>query len=215
MAGLDFSRLTAGSAADKATEPRRIFAALPAKDPKYSYARDVQAEVWEAWHDRRSQRDIVIKMNTGGGKTVVGLLVLKSCLNEQIGPAVYVTPDSYLVEQVQREAQALGIETTTDPYSVRFRTSKAILIVNVYRLVNGLSVFGVDGGSRPVIEVGSLLVDDVHACLATVQEQFTLKISRSPRHILSIPSCSTCSRTALRVSRRLVRGIYEKESRRR
>ena len=42
-------------------------------------------------------------MNTGSGKTVVGLLILKSCLNEEKGPAVYVVPDSYLVKQVIRK----------------------------------------------------------------------------------------------------------------
>lgn len=79
---VDFTRLSAGSAVDRATEPRRIFSALPAKNAKYSYPRDVQSEVWEQWHQRRDEPDLIIKMNTGGGKTVVGLLILKSCLNE-------------------------------------------------------------------------------------------------------------------------------------
>ena len=46
-------------------------------------------------------------MNTGGGKTVVGLLMLKSCLNEGVGPAVYVTPDNYLVSQAKGTLGAL------------------------------------------------------------------------------------------------------------
>jgi hypothetical protein len=36
----------------------------------------------------------VIKQNTGGGKTVVGLLVAQSSLNEGVGPAAYVVPDT-------------------------------------------------------------------------------------------------------------------------
>src|SRR4051812_8379942 len=99
--GLDFDRLSRGSASDKATEPRRIFNALPAKAAKYAYPRAVQTEVWEAWHTRRAERDLVIKMNTGAGKTVVGLLVLKSRLNEGVGPVVYLTPDTYLSDQVR------------------------------------------------------------------------------------------------------------------
>ena len=39
-------------------------------------------------------------MNTGSGKTVVGLIMLQSCLNENKGPAIYVVPDNYLVNQV-------------------------------------------------------------------------------------------------------------------
>lgn len=176
MSGLDFTKLARGSASDTATEPRRIFTALPDKHPKYVYPRDVQTEVWEGWHARRNDQDLVVKMNTGGGKTVVGLMMLKSCLNESAGPAVYLTPDNFLAEQVRAEAGALGIETTNDPQSARFRAGKAILVVNVYRLVNGMSVFGVADTSRPVVEVGAVLVDDAHACLATVDSQFTLTI---------------------------------------
>src|SRR5690606_27994553 len=101
MAGIDFGKLTKGSVAATATEPRRIFAALPARDPKYARPWDVQTQVWDRWHERRTESDLLVKMNTGGGKTVVGLLILKSCLNEAAGPAVYVTPDIYLANQVR------------------------------------------------------------------------------------------------------------------
>lgn len=177
MPGLDFAGLGGRSASDTATEPRRIFTALPAKDAKYAYPRDVQSDVWDQWHRRRNDADIVIKMNTGGGKTVVGLLTLKSSLNENVGPAVYLSPDNYLAEQVRREAQALGIETTDDPRSDRFQTGRALLVTSIYRLVNGQSVFGVRADDRPRIEIGTLLVDDAHACLATVEEQFTLQVA--------------------------------------
>jgi len=176
--GLDFSRLSGGSTADRVIEPRRIFAALPSKAPKYSYPRDVQADVWQRWHRRRTERDLVIKMNTGSGKTVVGLLLLKSCLNEHVAPAVYITPDIYLAGQVRDEASELGIETTDDPRSGRFRSGKAILVTHVHRLVNGLSVFGV-AGSAQRIDLGVVLIDDVHACLPTVEDQFTLRVPRS------------------------------------
>jgi len=178
MAGLDFSRLSQGSAADKATEPRRIFSALPTKNPKYSYPRDVQSEVWDGWHQVRDASDLVIKMNTGAGKTVVGLLILKSSLNEGVGPVVYVSPDIYLAGQVRAEATALGIETTDDPRSGRFLAGKAILVTHLHRLVNGLSVFGVVGDSRQHVELGTVLIDDAHACLHTVEEQFTLWIPK-------------------------------------
>jgi len=145
MAGLDFGKLTKQSVVDTATEPRRIFAALPARDRKYARPWDVQTQVWERWHDRRSQSDLLIKMNTGGGKTVVGLMMLKSCLNEGTGPAVYVTPDIYLAGQVRAEAGALGIETTDDPRSGRFQAGKAILVTHIHKVINGRSVFGVWG----------------------------------------------------------------------
>jgi replicative superfamily II helicase len=94
--------------------------ALPNKNARYQYPRDVQTEVWNQWFARREEEDIVIRMNTGSGKTVVALLILKSCLNENKGPAVYIAPDPYLAQQVIKEAQQLGIEVTEDYNSLRF-----------------------------------------------------------------------------------------------
>jgi hypothetical protein len=56
MTGLDFSSIKRRSTADSATEPRAIFTTLPSKHKRYSYARDVQSEVWDAWHGRRTDR---------------------------------------------------------------------------------------------------------------------------------------------------------------
>jgi hypothetical protein len=178
LSGLDFSQIAKRSTSDSATEPDRIFSSLPAKDEeKYDYPRDVQRDVWERWHERRGERDLVIKMNTGGGKTVVGLLALKSCLNEGVAPAVYVTPSPALTEQVLEEAEGLGLEAVENPDAPSFRRGGAILVVSIHKLFNGLSVFGVQGTSRPPIELGAVLIDDAHACLAAVEAQFTLRIA--------------------------------------
>lgn len=173
---LDFTNLGGQSVLDTATEPRRIFAALPSKHPNYGYPRDVQSEIWDAWHARRSDRDLVIKMNTGGGKTVVGLTLLKSCLNEKVGPAVYVTPNNHLTEQALAEAGRLGLKVTTEPRDPSFQSGRSILIINIAKLVNGKSVFGIAGDSRQRIKIGAVVIDDAHACVATIAEQFTLKI---------------------------------------
>ncbi len=174
---LDLSKLSGTSLLDSETSPREIFNLLPNKHAKYKYPRDVQTQVWDRWRERRGERDLVVKMNTGGGKTVVGLLMLKSSLNEGVGPAVYVAPDNYLVSQVIREATELGISITTDPTSGNFLQGKAILVINIHKLVNGLSVFGTsDTGIK--IPVGVFLVDDAHACLSTTESQFTLTASR-------------------------------------
>jgi hypothetical protein len=172
---IDFDKLSGGSLADRAIEPDRIFEALPAKAAKYSYLRGVQDQVLQQWFGRRAERDLVIKMNTGSGKTVVGLLTLKSALNEGAGPAVYLTPDNYLRDQVRKEATALGIATEDEPRATAVRSGRAILVTNIAKLFNGQSQFGVVG-SHSRIEIGALLVDDAHACLASVQEHFTLTV---------------------------------------
>ncbi len=173
---IDFGKINTGNTSNTALHPREIFTALPGKkEGKFQYPRDVQTQVWEHWFSRRNEKDLVIKMNTGSGKTVVGLLILKSCLNEGKGPAVYVVPDNYLVKQVTGEAKDLGIEVTEDTNSPRFLSGKAILVVNIYKLVNGKSVFGV-GDEGIKISIGSIIIDDAHACLDTVEDQFMLTI---------------------------------------
>lgn len=176
---IDFSKIGTGSTADTVLPPREIFNALPNKDAhKFQYPRDVQSQVWSKWFNKRNDENLIIKMNTGSGKTVVGLMILKSCLNEGKSPAIYVCPDNYLVEQVIDASKELGIEVTKDVKSPRFLSGKAILVTNIYKLVNGKSVFGVgDEGAK--LSISSLVIDDAHACLETIEDQFTLKIPRN------------------------------------
>lgn len=176
---IDFSKLQTGQNSDTALQPRDIFNSLPGKEKgKYQYPRDVQSKVWEQWHSRKNESNLVIKMNTGSGKTVVGLLLLKSCLNERKGPAVYVVPDNYLVEQVVQEAKSLGLSATTDYNSHGFLQGKEILVTNIHTLVNGMSAFGA-GDQGIKINIGSLVVDDAHACLETIEDQYTITLPNS------------------------------------
>ena len=169
--------LFSGPSADTVTDPQQLFQALPGRSKKYAYLRDVQGEVLSKWHEAPDQRDTVVKMNTGGGKTVVGLLALKSCLNGGVGPAVYVAPDHYLCDQVIAEAAALGLSVTEDPRAIDYRSGRAILVIPIHTLINGLSKFGVGDDLR--IEIGSIVIDDAHACLSAAEEQFTLTLPRS------------------------------------
>ena len=71
------------SAKTKTIEPREIFMTLPSKASGYGYPRDVQSEVWKKWFDIRNEKNVILKMNTGSGKTVVGLIMLQSCLKKR------------------------------------------------------------------------------------------------------------------------------------
>ena len=135
------SRLS-GAKKSAPIEPREIFMALPKKEKGYEYPRDVQSQVWKKWFDTRNDKNCIIKMNTGSGKTVVGLMILQSCLNEGKGPAVYVVPDNYLAVQVCEEAKRIGILAVTDKDDYSYTENRAILVTTIYALVNGHSVFG-------------------------------------------------------------------------
>lgn len=180
MPGLDFSRLTGPSAADSQLHPRDIFAALPRTNSPFEYLRDVQREVLDEWFLRRDEPDLTIKMNTGNGKTVVGLLALKSSLNEGKGPCSYFTADKFLAEQVTESARLLGIRVTDDPRDPTAIAGESILVTNIFVLFNGKSKFGLSSqGSK--LKLGTILVDDAHACATIVQDQFEIRIPRDAK----------------------------------
>jgi hypothetical protein len=177
--GINFSALNKGPGREQAVHPRDIFNALPNKPRGMDYLRGPQDQVLDEWWKRRPARDLVIKMNTGGGKTIVGLLVAQSSLAEGTGPAVYLVPDHYLVEQVVAEAQRLGIAVTTDPRDMAYARGRAILVDVFQRLFNGQSVFGVDGSAGRTAAVqapGTVIVDDAHACLGKAEHAFRLSV---------------------------------------
>ncbi len=174
---IDLGKIRQEIPSNQVINPRKIFGSLPHKQAsRYPYLRDVQAEVLESWFERRNEADLVIKMNTGSGKTLVGLLIMKSALNEKIGPVAYVSPDTYLRQQVLAEATSLGISTVTDARSPAYLGGDAVLVTNIYKIVNGKSVFGV-GTSK--IPISTVVIDDTHACLASIEDQFTIHIDIS------------------------------------
>ncbi|GJM05781.1 MAG: DEAD/DEAH box helicase [marine bacterium B5-7] len=160
---------------EKVLHPRDIFFTLN-RDPQFSFPRDIQTEVMNNWFGARDNLDNVIKLNVGSGKTLVGLLLLQSSLNEGKGPALYVCPDKQLTQQVIQEAESLGIEVTEDPRDADFAAGEKICVVNVYKLFNGRSVFGV---GKSQINIGTLIVDDAHACVTTISKQFRVNIEHT------------------------------------
>lgn len=153
---------------EEALHPREVFFTLE-RASSFSFPRDIQTEVMNRWFDDRDEPDNVIKLNVGSGKTLVGLLLLQSSINEGKGPALYVAPDKQLSQQVIKEAASLGIEVTDDPRDADYAAGEKICVVNVYKLFNGKSVFGV-GASK--INIGTVVIDDAHACVSTITDQF-------------------------------------------
>ena len=58
-----------------------------------------QADAPREWNRVRAASDVVVQMNTGGGKTLVGLVIAQALLNELNKRVLYVVPNNQLVEQ--------------------------------------------------------------------------------------------------------------------
>lgn len=178
---INFGALNKAPGPEQAVQPRDIFNSLPNKPRGMDYLRGPQDQVLQEWWNRRSARDLIIKLNTGGGKTVVGLLVAQSSLVEGAGPAAYLVPDHYLANQVIAEARRLGITVTDNVRDMDYARGRAILVDVFQRLFNGKSVFGVDGsaGRAAVVPApGTIVIDDAHACLDKAEHTFRLTVPR-------------------------------------
>ena len=78
------------SGPDRPTDPLEIFRKLTLRG-SIENIWDPQAEALREWDKIRGTNDAVIQMNTGGGKTLVGLLMAKSMLHE-LNCLLYTSP---------------------------------------------------------------------------------------------------------------------------
>lgn len=175
---MDFNKFLSSVGSTAPTEPRELYESLPDKAKGYGYLRDVQGQILTSWNERRDRRDLVVKVNTGGGKTIDGLVILRSYLNEGRGPALYVAPDKYLALQVQEEARRVSIPTVDDPDSPRYLAGEAIAVVNAHKLFNGKSVFSSRRAPRPPVPIGCVVIDDAHAALAIMRQKLAIELPR-------------------------------------
>lgn len=122
--------------------------------------------------------EIIVKLHTGQGKTLIGLLILQSKLNERVGPAVYLCPNNFLVAQTAAQAKQFGLKCVlADPeLPSEFLDGKAILVTSVQKLFNGLTKFGT---GLQFTRIGALVMDDSHACIDAIREACMIRLTAS------------------------------------
>jgi hypothetical protein len=152
---VDFKKLRASKAKPNPVPPREIFHSLP-KPAGINDLYASQAEVLDIWHGRRHDRDIVVKLHTGGGKTLVALLMAQSIMNETGLPVLYLAPTNQLVDQVLAKSREYGIAAVPyvkkQPFPTEFEEGKAVLVGAYETLFSGRSRFGVRGSSSQLAQ---------------------------------------------------------------
>ncbi len=109
--------------------------------------RPIQEDVLSTWYnDYLDKKDVIIKLHTSAGKTLIGLLALQSRLNLGKGPCVYVCPNIQLAQQVACDADKFGVKYVLLSQGDRdlpidFVNSKRILITHVQKVFNGKTIF--------------------------------------------------------------------------
>ncbi len=174
---VDFKKRLSKKTLSKPTDHNKLYDSLDRASDK-GPLRPAQETVLTDWVTRNAKsRDLIVKLHTGQGKTLVGLLMLQSRLNAKTGPAVYLCPDHFLIAQTCGQAEQFGISTCTADNGLpdTFLDGKTILVTSVQKLFNGLTQFGI--GNRSV-DVGTILLDDAHACADRIREACAIKIPK-------------------------------------
>ena len=175
---VDFTKRLTAKAVKRPTEPEELYNSLDRASDK-GPLRPAQVAVLKEWHvNRRKERDVIIKLHTGQGKTLIGLLILQCKLNEEAGPTVYLCPNNYLIEQTRTQAQQFGIPfcaSDDGELPQDFLDGRSIYITSIQKMFNGFTKFGL--GQRSM-RISHLLMDDAHACIDAIRNAFTIRVDR-------------------------------------
>lgn len=178
---VDFKKKLQKAQVVKATDPKEIYATLDRTGAAGPTLRPSQQIVLDEWYtNHKDDKDVIIKLHTGEGKTLVGLLLLQSKINMSHGPCLYVAPNRQLANQVEKDAIKFGIKYEILPPNASilpldFKSSKKLLITYVQKVFNGRTIFGLDNESE---KIDTILLDDSHACIDSIRSSFTMRIQR-------------------------------------
>ncbi|MDD7885548.1 DEAD/DEAH box helicase family protein [Flavivirga sp. 57AJ16] len=176
---VDFRKRLNKPEIEKKINPIEIYSSLDRRSVA-GPLRPAQHKILTEWFDSRlNEKDLIIKLHTGEGKTLIGLLILQSKINSGNGPCLFVCPNKYLVAQVKRDARKFGINfcSIEDDGSLpnEFIDGEKLLITHVQKVFNGKTIFGL---GNDYIPVSNIILDDSHACIDSIKNTFTINITR-------------------------------------
>ena len=185
---MDFSNLTFTVPSKRPIAPIEIFERLPNLPGTPNDIWRGQTQALTDWHTHRKAQDILVSLNTGAGKTLVGLLIAQSLVNEGVENVVYVCATIDLVNQTSREARKIGLTCTTrvegDFDNDLFASGKSFCITTYHALFNGLSAI------RRKFFPGAVIFDDAHVAEGILRQSLTIRIDRLKNEELFKGICS-------------------------
>ena len=174
--GIDFSTINLSNQQARPIDPIGIFQASAITDGNINDLWLAQGDALREWHNHRNEGDVAVILNTGAGKTLVGLLIAQSLVNETQSEVVYACSSIQLVEQTAEKARGYGLPVTTY-YNGEFSNNlyfraEAPCVTTYHALFNGKTRFRTH-------DIMAAIFDDAHAAEYILRDQFSLKISRS------------------------------------
>jgi hypothetical protein len=171
----NFSNLQPEKKGKKLVDPIELFQSRRITDSSINDLWLAQGDALRSWNQNRALRDIAVSLNTGAGKTLVGLLMAQSMVNETRGLVLYVCSSIQLVLQTEAKAVGYGLPITTyhgGEFSNDLATSGEAACITTYQaLFNGRSIFA----NR---EIAGIIFDDAHAAEHLLRDHYTLQLKR-------------------------------------
>ncbi|WP_420131565.1 DEAD/DEAH box helicase family protein [Rhodopseudomonas sp.] len=168
---IDFNKLKKPAPKTRSSDPREIFKRRPSGEGVANDLWRGQDEALEKWfHDQKDQT--LILLNTGAGKTIIGLLIAQSLVNQGVENVIYVCSTIDLIKQTAAEAAKLGLSVTCRMSGQfdndLFSQGKSFCITTYPALFFGFRN----------IKPGALIFDDAHVAGKSIRDVFTLSISK-------------------------------------
>jgi len=172
---IDFGTFRKPDQKNRPADPRDIFKRRPSGEGAANDLWQGQAEALETWFEGTKEETLIL-LNTGAGKTIIGLLIAQSYLNQGVRNVVYSCGTIDLVHQTAREARKLGLAVTCRIGSKfdneLFNQGKAFCITTYSAVLNARTVF------RGQLKPGAVIFDDAHVANRIIRDSFTLQIDK-------------------------------------
>jgi len=144
----------------------------------------VQRDILQNWYSefKKGVNDKMVSLNTGGGKTLIGLMIAEAIRREANGKVLYICPNNYLGKQTLAESEKYGIKVSsylniggnTDKgpqwrEKEFFLENATVCITNYHAVFNSRSIF------KDYV-IRGIVFDDAHLSLDLLDDQYTLRI---------------------------------------
>lgn len=171
---LNFGKLGKAKATAFAGTLIELFEQLDRKHT-HQILRRVQEEALQGLHQQAGEVDIVLKVSTGSGKTLVGLVYAESIRRRYPGePVVYLCPTTQLIGQVLETAEKIGVPATTftkDGFPFEAIEGKSVLVCTYDKLFTAN-----DGFTKYNIQPAAIVMDDVHSGVERIKQKHTVTL---------------------------------------
>lgn len=171
---INFGSLAKNTGGDVPERLEELFKQLDRK-ATHTGLRTAQLAALAALDQQIDHKDVIMKLSTGSGKTVLGLLYAEMMRRKyKKEPVVYLCPTNQLTDQVVETGRLIGVkvskfQSTGLPYEAL--SGDSILACTYDRLFNANSVFE-NRSIRPSVVV----MDDVHAGAERIRKAYTVQV---------------------------------------